>query len=192
MTAQENWSLAKTKLVQEKPLFETWLSAVCYASIEGDKFTLGFIPEHRFFAESLRKYYSEIADVISEVRGEKVTLSVVLTEEVNMPRWTKERPESPRNPNPMSKNQAMTEEQKQIRVNAVATVAAGLLASGHYTGNILRENGWEPEPTSRDHGKKWKEEGFRRRKDFLAVHDAMRIVGQIEEEVDRKAQYSNP
>lgn len=69
----------------------------------------------------------------------------------------------------------MTYEQ---RIQAVATVASGLLASGHYTMKAVDRFG--PDVWEKNNGKRWREDGYYAGIEILAVRDAVVIVEEIE------------
>ena len=68
----------------------------------------------------------------------------------------------------------MTEEQE---IQAVAVVAAGLLASGHYTMKAYSASG--PEVLEKHIGKDWREQGYSGWSETHAVREAIIIVHEI-------------
>lgn len=76
----------------------------------------------------------------------------------------------------------MTYEQ---RLQAVATVAAGMFASGGYT---QRDASDKPSMFVQDQGKNWREDGYVSRYEICAVRDALRVVEDIERELSAIAE----
>lgn len=69
----------------------------------------------------------------------------------------------------------MTREQ---RIQAVATVASGLLASGHYTLKAVDRFG--PDVWEKNNGERWREDGYSAWVESFVVRDAALIVEEIE------------
>lgn len=76
------WEESRRTLIEEKPLFDMWLSAAQYLSHEGSKFSIGFSSEQRFFRESLSRYEKDIEEHVSKVAGGKVTLVIEVRDDI--------------------------------------------------------------------------------------------------------------
>lgn len=70
------WDAAQRSLMEERPLFETWLAAAQFIHHEGNHFMIAFSTEQRFFRESLSRYEAEMAEKISALAG--TTLELVI------------------------------------------------------------------------------------------------------------------
>ncbi|MEM6916535.1 MAG: hypothetical protein AAF491_08220, partial [Verrucomicrobiota bacterium] len=82
LSGMELWSAAQKRLIEERPLFETWLVAAQFLSHEGPRFVIGFSAEQRFFRESLSRYEKEIAETISQFAGSSVELVVEVRDDL--------------------------------------------------------------------------------------------------------------
>ncbi|MDF1656544.1 MAG: DNA polymerase III subunit gamma/tau [Verrucomicrobiales bacterium] len=76
------WEAARKTLIEERPLFETWLVAAQFVSHEGNEFMIGFSTEQRFFRESLSRYEKEIAEKISSLAGGPVELLIEVRDDL--------------------------------------------------------------------------------------------------------------
>lgn len=94
LSGVELWEAARKSLIEERPLFETWLVAAQFLSHEAPRFTIGFSTEQRFFRESLSRYEKEIAEKISSFAGEPVELIIEVREDLT-PTQIVEEPEPP-------------------------------------------------------------------------------------------------
>ena len=94
LSGVELWEAARKSLIEERPLFETWLVAAQFLSHEAPRFTIGFSTEQRFFRESLSRYEKEIAEKISSFAGEPVELIIEVREDLT-PTQIVDEPEPP-------------------------------------------------------------------------------------------------
>ena len=76
------WTAAQRTLIEERPLFETWLVAAQFISHKGNQFTIGFSTEQRFFRESLSRYEKEMAETIGLLAGAPVELAVEVRDDL--------------------------------------------------------------------------------------------------------------
>ncbi len=82
LSGLELWTMAQRMLIDERPLFETWLVAAKFLSHEGNQFTIGFSTEQRFFRESLSRYETEMAGKISELAGGPIELLIEVRDDL--------------------------------------------------------------------------------------------------------------
>ncbi len=76
------WEAARVALIQEKPLFETWLTAASFVSHEAGRLTIGFSAEQRFFRESLSRYEKDIEGRVASLASGPVRLEIVVRADI--------------------------------------------------------------------------------------------------------------
>ncbi|MEM9281460.1 MAG: DNA polymerase III subunit gamma/tau [Verrucomicrobiota bacterium] len=79
---EELWHYASKGLIEEKPLFETWLGAARFLRHEGNEFAIGFSNEQRFFRESLSRYETDIEAYLSKHAGMALKLVIELRDDI--------------------------------------------------------------------------------------------------------------
>ena len=70
------WNAARTALIEEKPLFDTWLSAAQFVSHEGADFVIGFARAQAFFRDSLSRYEDDIQQCVAKHAGAQINLAI--------------------------------------------------------------------------------------------------------------------
>lgn len=76
------WEAARKALIDERPLFETWLNAAAFLRHDGGEFAIGFSSEQRFFRESLSRYESDIEAVIQRLSGKRDKLVIEVRDDI--------------------------------------------------------------------------------------------------------------
>tara|TARA_R110002096_G_scaffold387551_2_gene581774 strand:- start:627 stop:2426 length:1800 start_codon:yes stop_codon:yes gene_type:complete len=76
------WNVARETLIEEKPLFDAWLSAAQFVKHEGADFVIGFSSEQRFFRESLNRYEKDIEMHVSKYAGSTVKLLIEVRDDI--------------------------------------------------------------------------------------------------------------
>ncbi len=70
------WNAARAALIEEKPLFDTWLSAAQFVSHEGADFVIGFARAQAFFRDSLSRYEDDIQQCVAKYAGGHINLTI--------------------------------------------------------------------------------------------------------------------
>ncbi|MEM1441502.1 MAG: DNA polymerase III subunit gamma/tau [Verrucomicrobiota bacterium] len=82
LSGAELWAVAQKSLIEERPLFETWLVAAQFLGHEGQRLAIGFSSEQRFFRESLSRYEKEMAEKISSLAGGPIELVIEVRDDL--------------------------------------------------------------------------------------------------------------
>ena len=78
----ELWEAARAQLIDERPLFETWLNAASFIRHDENTFAIGFATEQRFFRESLSRYESDIETAIRAISGGREILEIEVRDDL--------------------------------------------------------------------------------------------------------------
>lgn len=89
------WEAAQKSLIEERPLFETWLVAAQFIRHEANQFTIGFSTQQRFFRESLSRYEAEMAAKIGALAGSPIELLIEVRDDLAPAEMTLEPEEVP-------------------------------------------------------------------------------------------------
>lgn len=76
------WKASRAALIEEKPLFDTWLSAAQFVRHEGSEFVIGFARAQAFFRDSLSRYEKEIEEWLNKLSREKVNVSIEVRDDL--------------------------------------------------------------------------------------------------------------
>jgi DNA polymerase-3 subunit gamma/tau len=76
------WNASKAALIEEKPLFDTWLSAAQFVRHDGSEFVIGFARPQAFFRDSLSRYENEIEECLNKFSGGKVKLTIEVRDDL--------------------------------------------------------------------------------------------------------------
>jgi len=76
------WNASKAALIEEKPLFDTWLSAAQFVRHDGSEFVIGFARPQAFFSDSLSRYENEIEECLNKFSGGKVKLTIEVRDDL--------------------------------------------------------------------------------------------------------------
>lgn len=76
------WNELRRVLIDERPLFETWLVAAQYLRHENGEFAIGFASEQRFFQISLSRYESDIEEVLHRLSGGREKLVIEVRDDI--------------------------------------------------------------------------------------------------------------
>ncbi|MDF1739541.1 MAG: DNA polymerase III subunit gamma/tau [Verrucomicrobiales bacterium] len=92
------WDEARRLLIEQRPLFDTWLNAAVFLNEDAEVFTIAYSTEQRFFRESLSRYENDIEAQIQALTGTKVKLRIEVRDDVTpmeMPSLDDEEDEPP-------------------------------------------------------------------------------------------------
>ena len=78
------WNASRAALIEEKPLFDTWLSAAQFVRHEGSEFVIGFARAQAFFRDSLSRYEKEIEECLNKVSGDSLKLSIEVRDDLQV------------------------------------------------------------------------------------------------------------
>lgn len=76
------WNAARAALIEEKPLFDTWLSAAQFVSHEGADFVIGFARAQAFFRDSLSRYEDDIQQCVTKHAGTQINLAIEVCDDL--------------------------------------------------------------------------------------------------------------
>lgn len=76
------WDEARRLLIEQRPLFDTWLNAAVFLNEDAEVFTIAYSSEQRFFRESLSRYEDDIEAQIQALTGTKVKLRIEVRDDV--------------------------------------------------------------------------------------------------------------
>ncbi|MDA7920181.1 DNA polymerase III subunit gamma/tau [Verrucomicrobiales bacterium] len=76
------WDEARRLLIEQRPLFDTWLNAAIFQAEDAESYTIAFSTEQRFFRESLSRYEKDIEAQIQALTGTKAKLLIEVREDV--------------------------------------------------------------------------------------------------------------
>ncbi|MEM7697566.1 MAG: DNA polymerase III subunit gamma/tau [Verrucomicrobiota bacterium] len=82
-SGSELWEAARKELISSSELLESLLGAAHFVSQEGSAFTIGYAVDQRFFRESISDYESAIQEKLSQLSGQAVRLTVIVSEELS-------------------------------------------------------------------------------------------------------------
>lgn len=76
------WNAGRRSLIEAKPHFEAWLMAASFVSHEGERLTIGFSTEQRFFRESLVRYEKELESHIAAFAEGDLRLEIIVSQSI--------------------------------------------------------------------------------------------------------------